>query len=148
MSEIRAPRPAVQSGPTAATVAANILRLRKARGVSTYKLSDKLKSAGRPIAPSAIAKIERGERQVTVDELMAIAASLGVSPSALLLPPTDDPGSKVEITGVGSVAADEAWDWVDGRRRLDQPCPDPGAAALEYALYSRPQIRRSREVGA
>ena len=147
MSDIRTPRPAIQPGPTAATVAANMLRLRKARGVSSYGLSGELKRAGRPIAPSAIAKIERGERQVTVDELMAIAASLGVSPSALLLPPTDDPGSKVEITGVGSVAADEAWDWVDGRRRLDQPCADPGAAALEYALYSRPPLRRSRLIG-
>jgi hypothetical protein len=78
---------------------------------------------------------------------MTFAVILEASPSALLLPLTDDPRVKVEITGAGSVAADEAWDWVDGRRRLDRPCVDPGTAALEYALHSRPPIRRTKELG-
>lgn len=147
MTEHRRPRPAIQPGPTAATVAANVLRLRKARSLSIYGLSGRLRSAGRPITPSAVSKIERGERQVTVDELMVIAVILEASPSALLLPMTDDPSAKVEITGAGPVAADEAWDWVDGRRRLDQPCADLGAATLEFALYSRPPIRRTQEIG-
>jgi transcriptional regulator with XRE-family HTH domain len=147
MSEQRRARPAIQCGPTAATVAANVKRIRKARGLSTYALSGQLSEAGRPIAPSAVAKVERGERQVTVDDLMALAVALDVSPSALLLPPTDDPSEKVEITGTASVPADQAWDWMDGRRRLDQPTPDPNGAALLYALHSRPPIRRNREIG-
>lgn len=147
MSETRKARSAVEQGPTAATVAANIQRLRRARGLSIYGLSDRLREVGRPIAPSAISKVERGERQVTVDELMTFAVALDASPSALLLPLTDDPAVKVEITGVGPVPADQAWDWVDGRQRLDQPCSDLGVAALEYAAYSRPPLRRSREIG-
>jgi len=147
MSETRTLRPAAQYGPTAATVAENVKRLRKCRSLSIYQLSAQLRAAGRPITPSAVGKIERQQRQVTVDDLAAMAVILSVSPSALLLPLTDDPGSKVEITGVGPVAADEAWDWVDGRRRLDRPCSDLGAAALEFALYSRPPIRRSKEIG-
>lgn len=146
MSETRTPRPAAQYGPTSATVAENVQRLRKCRSLSIYQLSAQLRAAGRPITPSAVGKIERQQRQVTVDDLTAIAAILGVSPSALLLPLTDDPGSKVEITGVGPIAADDAWDWVDGRRRLDRPCSDLGAAELEFALYSRPPIRRDREI--
>jgi transcriptional regulator with XRE-family HTH domain len=147
MSENRQPRPATPHGPTAATVAANVLRVRKARGLSVYGLSDLLRDAGRPISPSAVGKVERGERQVSVDELMALAVLLQVSPSALLLPLTDDPNVTVEITGRGPVAADDAWDWMDGQRRLDQPRKDLDTAALEFALHSRPPIRRRRELG-
>jgi len=146
MSEKRHGRSAVEYGPTAVNVATNIRRIRKARGLSTYKLADRLTKVGRPIAPSAISKVERCERQVTVDDLAALAVIFNVSPSALLLPPTDDPSEKVEITGVGPVPADQAWDWLDGRRRLDQPTSDPNGAALLYALHSRPPIRRNREI--
>lgn len=140
-------RQAVASGPTAATVAANVHRLRRSHGLSIYELSDRLREAGRPITKDGVSRIERGERQVSVDELMTLSAVLGTSPSALLLPLTDDPNSQVEVTGVGAIPADEAWDWVDGRRRLDQPCSDLGAADLEYAIYSRPPLRRNREIG-
>lgn len=148
MSTPRKARPSVPQGPTAQTVAANVLRCRRARGLSVYALADRLKAAGRHIGPSAVSKVERGERQVTVDELVALSAILGVSPSALLLPLSDDPAVEVEITGAGLVPADQAWDWADGRRRLDTPCLDPSSAALEFALYSRPPIRRNRELGA
>ncbi|WP_157865019.1 helix-turn-helix domain-containing protein [Streptomyces prasinopilosus] len=129
-------------------MAANIKRIRKARGLSVYTLSDRLRDAGRTVAPSAISKVERCERQVHVDELVVFAAALDVSPSALLLPPTDNPSEKVEITGAGPIPADQAWDWMDGRRRLDQPSPDPSSAALLYLLHSRPPIRRNREIGS
>jgi hypothetical protein len=92
--------------------------------------------------------MESARRHVTVDDLAALATIFDVSPSALLLPLTDDPQAKVEITGAGVVPADQAWDWMDGRRRLDRPCADPSAAALDYAIHSRPPIRRNREIGA
>ncbi|MEV1054628.1 helix-turn-helix transcriptional regulator [Streptomyces sp. NPDC049887] len=112
-------RGAVEMGPTAATVAANVRRLRDdVRGWSTYELSGKLAKAGRPIAPSAVAKIERGERQVTVDDLVALAVALGVNASALLLPVKVEPADGVEVTGYGAVSADEAWNWADGRSPL------------------------------
>ncbi|MFJ7963151.1 helix-turn-helix domain-containing protein [Streptomyces sp. NPDC096324] len=147
-TEQRHGRRAVEFGPTGGTVAMNIARLRKTRGFTTRGLSAELRKYGRVIPPSAISRMESERRHVTVDDLTALASIFDVSPSALLLPPTDDPANAVEITGVGPVAANEAWDWMDGRRRLDQPCADPATAALEYALYSRPPIRRSRELGA
>jgi transcriptional regulator with XRE-family HTH domain len=77
-------RPAVPYGPTGHAVAANVKRFRELRGLSIYALSDALKEAGRPITPSAVAKIEKQQRQVTVDDLAALAHALGVPPQRML----------------------------------------------------------------
>lgn len=141
--EKRRARPAAQYGPTAATVAANVARLRKARGLSIYALAGLMEKAGRPITPSAVAKVEKQQRQVTVDDLVALAACLRVGPSALLLPLTDDPADSVEITGVGTVDAERAWDWVDGEMPIEQIAPgDPSGALLQFQVYARPPGRR------
>ncbi|KAB1149249.1 helix-turn-helix transcriptional regulator [Streptomyces luteolifulvus] len=125
-------------GPTSRHVAANLKRLRTARGLSTTRLSDALKEAGQPIPATGITRIEKGERRVDVDDLTALAVVLGVSPSALLLPPTKSPQEVVEITGGGEVASDTAWAWADGTRPLRMEAGHEYAATLEYALYSRP----------
>ncbi|MEU2288048.1 helix-turn-helix transcriptional regulator [Streptomyces sp. NPDC013178] len=118
-SEKRRPRPATQYGPTAATVAANVRRIRERRGLTIYALSGALEKAGRPIAASAVAKIERMERQVTVDDLMALSVVLGVSPATLLLPA--DSRIDTEITGGGQVHARDAWMWAWCREPLRMP---------------------------
>ncbi|MGW5122992.1 helix-turn-helix domain-containing protein [Streptomyces sp. NPDC004069] len=143
----RRPWLAARMGPTAAAVAANLRRLRKVRGLSVYMLSDKVEEAGRTIHPAAISRIERGKRQTTVDDLMALAAALNVSPSALLLPPNDGPAQTVAITGAGTVPADAAGDWVDGIRPLTVPAGDQGTAMLDHLLHSRPPGRRTPEKG-
>lgn len=141
-------RGAVEMGPTAETVAANVRRVRAARGWSTYELAGKLAKAGRPIAPSAISKIERGERQVSTDELVTLAVAFGVSPSALLLPFTDGPDKPVEVTGAGQVPALAAWEWADGRTPLKfEPGRHPEDQWMEYELYSRPAWLRPLRPG-
>lgn len=142
MTEQQYGRRAVETGPTGQTVAENIARLRKVRGLSTRQLSAALKQAGRNISPSGITRMEKADRHVTADELVALAAVFGVSPSALLLPLDDAPDGTLEITGVGAVPADAAWDWMDGRRPLELPEGDTSTAMLDYALYSRPPRRR------
>ena len=129
--------------PTGVTVAHNVRRVRERRGLSTYQLSRSLAEAGRPMAPAAIGRLERGERRVDVGDLAALAVVLSVSPSTFLLPPDDSPASEAEVTGAGFVAADVAWDWADGRRPLTLPEGDPGTAMLEYQLYGRPPARRT-----
>ncbi|MEW2253724.1 helix-turn-helix transcriptional regulator [Streptomyces sp. NPDC047869] len=141
--EKRRARPAVQYGPTAATVAANVARLRKARGWSIYALAGAMEKAGRPITPSAVAKLEKMQRQVSVDDLTALAAVLRVNPSALLLPLTDSAAESVEITGVGTVDAERAWEWLDGEMPIERIEPgDPSGALLQFQVYARPPGRR------
>jgi transcriptional regulator with XRE-family HTH domain len=138
MTETRRPRAATQYGPTAATLAANVRRLRELKGLSIYNLSAALSKCGRPVAASGVAKIERQERQVTVDDLMALAAALGVSPVSLLLPP--DARGAAEVTGVGEVDARLAWQWAWCNEPLTLPEAEEEAerAYTEFMLYSRP----------
>ncbi|MFF0076582.1 helix-turn-helix domain-containing protein [Streptomyces sp. NPDC005494] len=144
--ETRRARPATQYGPTAERVAANVQRLRKSRGLSIYQLSALLKAAERPITPAAVGKIERLQRQVTVDDLAALAVILGVSPSALLLPLTRE-GTAV-VTGAGEVPASTAWEWADGERPLVIPHGDQGQAQLEYRLWGRPPYQEGEPLEA
>jgi transcriptional regulator with XRE-family HTH domain len=118
----RRPRPAAQYGPTAEAVAQNVRRFRERRGLSIYSLSGALSKIGRPITPSAIAKIEKQQRQVTVDDLTALAEVLDVSPSTLLLPPFSD--GPVNITPDKSVPWLVAWRWAHG----EHPPFTPGGA--------------------
>lgn len=136
------PRPKTQiSDPTGKTVAENVRRIRDdVRGWSTYELSRKLSDAGRPIAPSALAKVERGERRVDVGDLMALAVALEVNPSALLFPPTIK--GDVEITGGGRIAAGIVWEWAEGERPLQLPTNDDGAAHNVFQTDARPAGRR------
>jgi hypothetical protein len=113
--------------------------------LAIYELSAALRKAGRPITPAAVGKIEREQRQVTVDDLVVLAIVLRVSPSALLLPLRDDPAERVAVTGAGPIPADKAWDWMDGQHALYAPVSkDPVEPFMEYLLDSRPPIRRAR----
>ncbi|MFF7260652.1 helix-turn-helix domain-containing protein [Streptomyces sp. NPDC008159] len=115
---------------TARTVADNVRRLRTARGLSLRALSDELKKAGHALSADALNKIENGRtpapgteepkqvRRVDVDDLVALAQALRVSPKSLLLPWTETSNTPVEITGAGTVEARAAWDWADGQKPL------------------------------
>ncbi|MEU3105576.1 helix-turn-helix domain-containing protein [Streptomyces griseoflavus] len=140
-------RPKTQiSDPTGKTVADNVRRIRgEVRGWSTYELSRKLSDAGRPIAASALAKVERGERRVDVGDLMALAVALEVNPAALLFPPTIN--GEVELTGGGRIAAAIAWEWAEGERPLKLPQNDDGAAHNAFQTDARPAGRRKFVAG-
>lgn len=67
------------------------LNMRKLRGHRTYQsVSEALEVAGRPIAPLGLRRIERGERHVDADDLVALAKVFGVSPVTLLSEPTEE----------------------------------------------------------
>lgn len=69
---------------------------------------------GHPLVPSGIGRIEQGERRVDVDDLLAFAVALGVSPLQLLLPPESRPDSSVHLTPKVQATTRAAWAWALG----------------------------------
>ncbi|WTW96161.1 helix-turn-helix domain-containing protein [Streptomycetaceae bacterium NBC_01309] len=133
MTEQQRGRRAIETGPTGKTVARNLARLRKLRGYTTRQLSAVLEGNGRAIPASGITRMEKAERQVTADELTALAAALSVSPTALLLPVDAEPNDTIEVTGGGEVTAARAWHWAEGKGPLR--LPREGGMAGGRAMY-------------
>jgi len=66
--------------------AEQLVLLRERHGWSQTRLAEAMTGIGMAMSQSKIADIERGKRQVTIDELVTFAVALGVSPQALMLP--------------------------------------------------------------
>lgn len=64
-----------------ATLGANVRAERKRRGLTQEGLAEKL-----DITPRYLAAIERGERNLTLDSIEALAAQLDLDPHSLLAP--------------------------------------------------------------
>lgn len=124
---------------TGEMVAQNIARVRKSSNVSLQELERRLDGLGRRISFSGLSKIERHLKRVEVDDLMAIAIALDVSPLALLLP-QGDPYEPVEVTGaVGSTAL--FWEWAMGERPMNwQDHRGYEARSLPAWLGSNPDV--------
>lgn len=66
-------------------------------------LAEKLTEGGFPTSHSVISQIENGGRRIDIDELIILAAKLGISPVVLLTPHTENP-SEVVGSSVSSQA--------------------------------------------
>jgi transcriptional regulator with XRE-family HTH domain len=128
-------------GPTGETLRENVRRLREDQRLTYVELSDRLSAAGRPIPVLGLRRIERGERRVDADDLVALAVVLGVNPSTLLLPYTVE--GDTEITGAGTVPARAAWGWADGENPVQLPADDDGTALVDFTRAARPPGLRS-----
>lgn len=87
--------------------------------MSLQDLERLLIERGRRISVSGLSKIENGDRRVDVDDLVALAVAMDVSPLALLLPETA-PSETVEISG-GRASAGLVWLWSYGQHPLADP---------------------------
>jgi transcriptional regulator with XRE-family HTH domain len=98
---------------------------RKARGWSQRQLAVRLAELGRPeITRNAIARLETGAREsVTLEELLALAAALGVAPLNLMSPLRE--GERLAVVEGVQLDARDARNWV-GDRRLNDWTPPPG----------------------
>jgi transcriptional regulator with XRE-family HTH domain len=134
-------RPRLDLGPTGRAVAANLNRVRTARGISLRDLAKRINGVKLPA--DALTNIENERRRVNADELTALAVALGVNVSALILPPTDEHTATVEITGAGNVPASRAWDWADGHHPITlNPNGDDETEQAHFELHARPPERR------
>lgn len=123
--------------PVTGSIGERVAAVRKRRGLSQRALSARLEELGHKIAPSGIAKIESDDpaarRGVDVDDLVALAVALNVSPARLLLP--DSAGDEeVALTPARSAPAWAAWAWAEGRA----PLP---TRSLEEELNTDEEVR-------
>jgi transcriptional regulator with XRE-family HTH domain len=135
---------AVQRDATAARVSVNVKRLRKGKNLGLRGLSNKLAEVGRPLGHSSVDQIEKGARRVDVDDLMALAAALDVSPTTLLMPamPGEDPkemagkSEMVEVPGEdGPISAGRLWLWL----RADASLPGYTGPQRRFFVDARPE---------
>ena len=138
----------IDPGPIGAAVAANIERLRESQNLSYAELSRRLDELGRPIAPLGLTRIRDLQRRVDVDDLVALALALGVSPTTLLLPHSDAStearaaGRKAPVTDGGEqYPLSQIWRWFIAESPIDIPpsySSPPPRPVLQFQLRARP----------
>lgn len=109
-------------GDTSRTAAVNMVRFRSAAGLSLRELSAELAERGVTITAQSLSAVEHGKTAVTVDLLTALAAVLGVSPSTLLMPYTEDgfePPAK--LAGTDETYPISMYEWLTGTAPLGLP---------------------------
>jgi len=89
---------------------------RQAIGMDLRSFSERVKETGRAMSPSALSKIENGERRVDVDDLTVFAYILQTTPAALLAPAE----GASQPTGVpsGQFNHEEIQVWVRGQAKF------------------------------
>jgi hypothetical protein len=114
-------------GPTGRAVADNVKRL---RGDMQYvKLAARLEELGRSIPTLGLRKIESYERRVDADDLVALAAALGVSPVTLLMPWGEDRHVTVANT---EFSKETLWEWLIGEWAF------PGQGLMDFFSKALP----------
>lgn len=76
----------IEPGPLAHQVAESVRRIRESRGLTYAKLAERLIRVGRPIPVLGLSRIEKGDRRVDIDDLVALARALRVPPILLIFP--------------------------------------------------------------
>jgi len=74
----------IDVGPVGERLAKNVQSIRTAKRLQYKELSDLMGSAGRPIAPLGIRRIEEQERRVDAQDLAALSGVLGFPVEQLL----------------------------------------------------------------
>ncbi|HUB38579.1 MAG TPA: TIR domain-containing protein [Streptosporangiaceae bacterium] len=91
------------SGDAGGRAARRIRQLRLERSLTQADLAERLAASGRSYTVSTLSRIEQGKRRLDVDDVVAIAAALGVSLDALLLEADDlAHGDRPEASGQAS----------------------------------------------
>jgi transcriptional regulator with XRE-family HTH domain len=95
-----------------ARIGAAIRDTRDTQNISAVKLAARTAELGYPIHRVAISKLESGERDITVPELVILAAALNTVPLALLLPGTAD--EEIAILPDSAMTGAAAIGWFTG----------------------------------
>lgn len=103
----------ISPGPLSAHIAGSLKRVREGKRVTYTELVQRLADLGRPIPILGLRRIEKGERRVDIDELVALARALRV-PAITLLFPLDADGKVVELLPGVLAEPRDAMRWFTG----------------------------------
>lgn len=96
-------------GPSGERAAERVRAIRRQQGLTLADVAARLESIGRPIQLTALSKIEKGQRRLDVDDLIALALALEVSPNWILLPA--EVHDNIELLPGQVWQAANAWRW-------------------------------------
>ncbi|MGW9031486.1 helix-turn-helix domain-containing protein [Streptomyces sp. NPDC055722] len=114
-----------QLAPAGRNVRRNVRRLREQHGYSYVELSERLAREGRSISTLGLSALERGERCVDIDDLVALAAVFDLGPEQLLQPP-EDCGNCHGAPPLGFICMECDTTGLPARRRAGLgPTPEP-----------------------
>lgn len=125
-------------GPVGRALAANVKHIRESQRLTFVALSERLTNVGRPIAVLGLRRIERGERRVDADDLLALARALGVHPVDLLVSDEAADDEQCPVTPAETATAATARAWIGGYGFLAAP---RNAIELAEALRWLPSQR-------
>lgn len=125
-----------EPGAVSRTVAATVRRLRLARDLTLAELSAEVKKHGWTLSDQVLCKLENGRqaedgtpaskysRSITVDDLVALAAALDVTPMALL-----DGTAEPDVRGAGCRSVSMVEELDAAVRDAAEPAPGTDIAA-------------------
>lgn len=118
--------------PASAVAAERIRKARGERGLTQGDLADAVTELGHPMHQSAIAKIEAGQRKITLDDLLVLAVALDVPPPLLFLP--IDTEEDLALTPKKTAYSWRVWEWLHGEEPLPWSSTRVWAQGAEPAL--------------
>jgi len=99
-------------------LAANVKRIRRLRELTGRQFITELEKRGVKLLPSGLTALEKGERRITVEELLAIAIVLNTNPVDLLMPADRE---RLEVAdGLDPLNGYGLLYWLQGRRPWSQ----------------------------
>jgi transcriptional regulator with XRE-family HTH domain len=133
-------------GPTGERVIANVKHLRQSKGMTYKELSERLDALGRQIPVLGLSRLERGERRVDVDDIVALALALDVTPNRLMMPDIDLRGVSISDALTPAVTGNPQalWTWAQGEEPLDTPLEPleqrPGGRVFWFITANKPYL--------
>jgi transcriptional regulator with XRE-family HTH domain len=108
-------------GPLTRQVAENAHKIRTQRRLTLADVADRMTALGRPLTLNGVSKIERGNRGVDLDDVVALARALDVPPVVLILPLGAEP--TVEVFPGASASTWDAARWFTGEQQFPSDVP-------------------------
>ena len=144
----------IEIGPAGRRVARNLAEVRISRRLSQPDLARLMERIGRPMAAPVVSKTEQLDRRVDVDDLIALAVALDVTPNRLLLTAGAGEDELIELTPKVRIRPLTAWLWARGKKPFDHGSPpgrpylmSDGEREADFSWENRPDERPRARFG-